>query len=69
MNTTKNKSYISINLLIVAFLFIAFNCDSYKKAIISLEKTHFLIEKKLFLWEKLFLFENKLFPYEKLFFA
>ena len=35
MNTTKNKSYISINLLIVAFLFIAFNCDSYKKAIIS----------------------------------
>ena len=35
MNTTKNKSYISINLLIVAFLFIAFSCDSYKKAIIS----------------------------------
>ena len=35
MNTTKNKSYISLNLLIVAFLFIAFNCDSYKKAIIS----------------------------------
>ena len=35
MNTTKNKSYLSLNLHIVAFLFIAFNCNSHKRAIIS----------------------------------
>ena len=35
MNTTKNNSYIPLNLLIVAFLFITFKCNSHKKAIIS----------------------------------